>query len=232
MQVSEFAPRSLQKQLSFAVGWLCCLGWQAAMPTVAAFGSQQVLALISVCDRSYVQQGWHGALLTIAFVLLAIIFNIAAIGQMPMFERLSMILHFLGFIAVIAIYWALGPGADPEIAFTVFSDGNNWGSTGLATIVAIVGPATTFLGGDSAVHLAEELQDASYVLPRAMVSAAAINYGLGFVSTVTLMFNLGSVAEVLADPSGQPWVAVLLRVTGSTAATVILLLVMIFMVSL
>ncbi|KAK3055688.1 hypothetical protein LTR09_003609 [Extremus antarcticus] len=33
--VSEFAPRHLQKPLSFAVGWLCALGWQAAMPSVA-----------------------------------------------------------------------------------------------------------------------------------------------------------------------------------------------------
>lgn len=80
--ISEFAPRSLQKQLSFAVGWLCALGWQAAMPSVcwmslvaidqqnadiriqvAYIAAQQVLALISVCNRDYVIQGWHGALM-------------------------------------------------------------------------------------------------------------------------------------------------------------------------
>ena len=34
------------------------------MPTVAYSGALQVLALISVCNRNYVIQGWHGALLT------------------------------------------------------------------------------------------------------------------------------------------------------------------------
>jgi hypothetical protein len=36
-QVSEFAPPRLQKQLSYGVGWLCALGWQAAMPAVRTF---------------------------------------------------------------------------------------------------------------------------------------------------------------------------------------------------
>lgn len=55
--VSEFAPRRYQKPLSYTVGWLCALGWQAAMPSVAYLGAQQVLALISVCNPSYVIQG-------------------------------------------------------------------------------------------------------------------------------------------------------------------------------
>ena len=97
--------------------------------------------------------------------------------------------------------------------------------------IGMVGPTTTFLGGDSAVHLSEELKDASYVLPRAMASAAVVNYVLGFVTTVTLMFNLGNVADDLADPSGQPWVAIIYRITGSKGATIALLIVMIIMVS-
>ena len=93
----------------------------------------------------------------------------------------------------------------------------------------MVGPSSTYVGGDSAVHLSEELKDASYILPRAMISAAVITYVLGFVTTVTLMFNLGSITEDLADPSGQPWVAIIYRITGSKGATIVLLLVMIVM---
>lgn len=98
---------------------------------------------------------------------------------------------------------------------------------GLATLVGMVGPTTTYLGGDSAVHLAEELKDASYILPRAMVFAALANYALGFATTVSFMFNLGDLEEDLNHPSGQPWVAVIRRITGSQAATIVLLIVMI-----
>lgn len=79
------------------------------------------------------------------------------------------------------------------------------------------------------MHLSEELKDASYILPRAMVSAAIINYVLGFVTTVTLMSNLGNVADDLSDPSGQPWVVIVYRITGSKEATITLLVIMIVM---
>ena len=79
------------------------------------------------------------------------------------------------------------------------------------------------------MHLSEELKDASYVLPRAMASAGVINYILGFVTTVTFVFNMGDVDLDLSAPSGQPWVAVILRITGSKAATIVLIIVMIIM---
>lgn len=64
-----------------------------------------------------------------------------------------------------------------------------------------------------------------------MITAALINYTLGFVTTVTLMFNLGDISTALNDPSGQPYVAVIYEVTGSKAATIVLVCVMIIMVS-
>ncbi|KAK0836668.1 hypothetical protein LTR03_013458 [Friedmanniomyces endolithicus] len=231
---SEFASPKYQKQLSYAVGWLVCLGWQAAMPTVAYIGAQQVLALISVCNPSFVIQGWHGALLTGGYVLSAILFNTSAIGKLPILEGLAVVLHIFGFFAFVVIFWVMGPRASAEETFTTFADDNGWGSVGLATLIGMVGPTTTYLGGDSAVHLAEDLKDASYILPRAMFVAAIINCKcltesadvLGFIMTVSFMFAIGDVNADLMDPSGQPWVAVVYRITGSRAATIVLILIM------
>jgi choline transport protein len=125
----------------------------------------------------YVIKGWHGALLTMAYVSSAIVFNISAIGKMPILEGIAVVLHIFGFFAFVIIFWVMGPRAPAGETFTTFADGNGWGSLGLATMIGMVGPATTYLGSDSAVHLAEELKDASYVLPRAMFTAAVINCG-------------------------------------------------------
>ena len=62
-----------------------------------------------------------------------------------------------------------------------------------------------------------------------MVTAAVINYVLGFLTTVSFVFNMGDLAVDLQDASGQPWVAVMYRITGSRAATIVLLVVMIIM---
>lgn len=172
----------------------------------------------------------HQALMTMAFVTLAISFNTFAIGKLPVLEGLAVVLHIFGFFAFLIILWVMGPKAPAEVTFTQFADSNNWGSLGLATLIGIVGPSTTYLGADSAVHLAEELKDASYILPRAMFSAAIINYVTGFAMTVTFMFNLGDVDAALESSTGQPWVYVMYTVTGSKAATIVLVLVMTVMV--
>lgn len=119
---------------------------------------------------------------------------------------------------------------DAGKTFTTFTDANDWGSNGLAMLVGIVAPTVTFLGGDSAVHIGEELINASSTLPRAMVIAALLNYFTGIAATVTVMSNLGDITKDLADPSGQPWVAIVYRITDSKAATLVLIMVMILMV--
>lgn len=63
-----------------------------------------------------------------------------------------------------------------------------------------------------------------------MISAQLINYTLGFITTVTLMCNLGDLQVALNDPSGQPYVAVIYEVTQSKAATIVLVVIMIVMV--
>lgn len=45
--------------------------------------------------------------------------------------------------------------------------------------------------------------------------------------TVSFMFAIGDVSADLIDPSGQPWVAVVYRITGSQAATIVLILIMV-----
>lgn len=52
---------------------------------------------------------------------------------------------------------------------------------GLATLVGIITPVTAFLGADAAVHMSEELKDASKTLPRVMISTSVVNGALGFV---------------------------------------------------
>jgi choline transport protein len=47
--------------------------------------------------------------------------------------------------------------------------------------------------------------------------------------TITFMFALGDISADLSHPSGQPWVAVILRITGSRGATIVFILIMMFM---
>ncbi|KAK6434235.1 hypothetical protein LTR95_009585 [Oleoguttula sp. CCFEE 5521] len=202
-------------------------GWQAGMPAVAYIFAQQILALISVCNPDYVLQGWHGALMTIASATSAIVLSVYVMQRLTLTQGLAVAAHVIGFVAFLTVLWVKGPGSHTSASEVLinFEDLNGWGSYGLATLVAIIGPISTYIGGDSAVQLAEELQDANYVLPRAMVSASAINYVMGTVALITFMFNVGPIDDGLYIYGGQPWVTVIYRITGSKAATIMMIVI-------
>ncbi|KAK3614332.1 hypothetical protein LTR56_027319, partial [Elasticomyces elasticus] len=223
--VSEFAPPSVQKPLSYAVGWLCTLGWQTAMPAISYTTALQIVALINTCNPEYQTHGWHAALLTIAVEVFAILFNIFAINKFQLIEGIVVIIHVFGFLAIIVIFWVMGPRTPANVTFFTFQDSYGWGSSGLATLVSVVGPVASLIGADAAVHLAEELKDAAKILPRAMVTSALINYATAMIMIITLVSGIGStnnLDDLLSDPTGQPWVALVRRVTGSKAATITL----------
>lgn len=154
--------------------------------------------------------------------------SVTVMQKLSLAQGLAVGAHILGFIAFIAVLWAMGPGPQTSAydTFFTFDDTNGWGSKGLATLVGIIGPVSTFIGGDPAVHLAEELQDASYTLPRAMIYASGVNYLIGAVALITFMFNIGNPN----DPDfllyyDQPWIAVIYRITGSKAATIVFIVI-------
>lgn len=199
---------------------MCVIGWQAAMATVALATTQQLQGLITLNMPSYLAQGWHGTLFSIAITFFAIIFNTVFVNKLPVIEVFGLILHVSGFVAFLVVLWIMAPHSDPKTVWTNFEDNSGWGSVGLSTLVGILGPIVTLIGSDSSCHLAEELRDAAWVLPRAMVATSLINYALGFVMTVTIMSNLGNdVSAVLSTRFGQPWIQVLYNATGSKAGT-------------
>jgi len=75
------------------------------MPAISYTAALQVVALIATCNPDYMTQGWHAALLTIAFEVFAILFNIFAINKMPPVEGVVVIIHLFGFFAFIVIFW-------------------------------------------------------------------------------------------------------------------------------
>jgi choline transport protein len=199
---------------------MCVIGWQAAMATTAFATTQQLQGLIALNVPSYVIKGWHTTLFSIAITTFAIVWNTVFVRQLPLIEGLGLTLHVFGFFSFVVVLWVMGPRSDPKTVWTTFQDNSGWGNVGLSTLVGILGPIVTLIGSDSSCHLSEELRDAAWVLPRAMVATAIVNYSLGFVMTVTIMSTLGSdVSAILGTTYGQPWIQVLLNATESKVGT-------------
>lgn len=57
---------------------------------------------------------------------------------------------------------------------------------GLACLVGMITNAGASVGGDAAAHMAEELKNASKMLPRAMIWTIVVNGALGFIMLVSV----------------------------------------------
>ena len=105
-----------------------------------------------------------------AVLTFSIIFNTFFVSKLPILEGTVLVLHIVGFFAILVPLWVLGDMPKPasEVFFS-FTDGGQWGNTGLSCLIGMLSPVFSFLGPDSATHMSEELRDASRTLPLAMI---------------------------------------------------------------
>ncbi|KAK3324505.1 amino acid permease [Cercophora scortea] len=220
--VSEFAPAGAQRFISYITGWVSVLGWQTGLASLTFLVGTMIQGLLVLNLPEYGFQAWHGTLLVIAIAAFCIIFNTFLAKRLPMVEGMVLIIHILGFFAVLIPLWVLAPRGDPTTVFTEFTNFGMWDTTGLSFMVGLLGPVYTLIGADSAVHMSEEIKDASLVLPKAIMWAATVNGSLGWVMVITFCFTLGSIEEVLFTPTGYPFIQVFYNVTQSYAGTSIM----------
>lgn len=151
--VSEFAPRQHQKLLSYLMGWVCVLGWQASCASTAYVSGTMIQGLIVLHNRdSYVPQGWHGTLLTMAVAAFSVLFNTVFAKKLPFLEGVIVVLHIWAFFGILITLWVLSPTADAKSVFTTFTDGGGWGNQGGSTLIGISAAVLTFFGGDAAAQ--------------------------------------------------------------------------------
>lgn len=195
--VSEFAPRSQQKFLSYIVGWLAALGWQALIATTAYSAAVLILLMVSIYHPGYVEQRWHESLLMIGIGVIGTFMNTFGAKRLPILEGIVLVVHIFGFFCIIVPLWVLAPKADASDVFGTFSNFGGWPTIGTACYVGTITATGSFAGSDAAAHLAEETKDASKSVPRMIVGTVLLNGVMGLVFIITYVSRA---FHLLADP--------------------------------
>ncbi|EKG20960.1 Amino acid/polyamine transporter I [Macrophomina phaseolina MS6] len=225
--VSEFGPPQHQKFLSYVVGWLSALGWQTGVATTAFASGGILQGVIYLNYPDYVAEQWHGTLLTIAVALVAFFVNTIGAKHLPMMEAVILFMHTFGFFVILIPLWVLAPRTTASKVFGEFSNFGGWSSIGGATIVGMITPVGSFGGYDAAAHMAEEVRDASKVVPRAMIITILLNGLMGFVMIITFCFCITDLETLLSLPVAFPFVEVFKSATGSVTGATLMSIVII-----
>lgn len=81
-------------------------------------------------------------------------------------------------------------------------------------------------GADGAVHMCEEIKDASTVVPRSLIISIGLNGVLGFGMLLAVLFCLGNIDDALASPTKFPFIEIFAQAAGSGGATAMVTLIL------
>src|ERR1700744_2319833 len=182
--VAVLAPRRSRRFISYLTGWLCAFTWQTCVAGCAYFSGTLMQSLIALNHPSYNPKGWHGSLLTIAFICISVLCNTLLARRLPMMEGILIFVHIIGIVIFIPV-WVLSPRREGGGPLTEFYNPNAWMSDGVAFMVGMTGPITCLIGFDSAIHMAEEAKDSSRIVPRTLLIGYGMNGIRGLFVVIT-----------------------------------------------
>lgn len=194
---------------SYIIGWLTSLAWIATVATETIFAGTMIQgAIILDNENSYDAKRWHGTLLAWLVIAVGIFVNVVIPGALPKFEIFIIVFHIAGFIAILAALWATAPHSSAHFVFTTSLNEGGWPTQGLSYCVGFLGNVATFVGADASVHMAEEVENSAWNIPRAIIASMCINGMVGFAMMLTVLFCLGDVDSVLGTATGYPFIQV------------------------
>jgi len=151
--VSMLAPEGQRKFLSYIVGWVTMLGWQALVASGGFVASNAIIGLMTMNDTDFKAESWQTIMLFWATILFAILTNTFISYAIPKIEAFILMLHIMGFFAILIpmVYWA--PHGSASDVFLSFANNGGWSSQGLSFMVGMIGPVFALVGADSSVHV-------------------------------------------------------------------------------
>ncbi|KAF2790260.1 amino acid transporter-like protein [Melanomma pulvis-pyrius CBS 109.77] len=216
---SEFAPPKLQKWLSYASGWMSTLGWIASTSSAAFVVTTLIEAMIEITDADFAFKNWQYTLIMLVFLVITIFLNTWGAKVLPMLHTISLFAHIAGFFITFIALWAMCPRNDPKDVFLDVVNSGGWSNVGTSCLISQVTVIYCNLGSDSIVHISEEVEDASLIVPRAMWWSYLVNVFSGILMLITMLFCIGPLEDVLE--SDVPYLTLFVN-TGSSGMALFL----------
>ncbi|KAL9089034.1 MAG: hypothetical protein Q9159_002752 [Coniocarpon cinnabarinum] len=215
LMVALLAPPKYSKFLSYVAGWINVIAWQVA-GTPVLYTAAEVLEGITMLEHpQYSMTDWQQTLVMIAVLTISLLTNTLLARQFPTLETIILLVHVLGFFGVFVPLVYLSPKDGSRKIFDGLENPGGWSSPGLAFLIGTSQMMTNFIGVDGATHLAEEIPNASKVIPRAMMVTVLLNGITGLAMLLALFFCATDLNAAINSPIGQPFIVVFQQAVGT-----------------
>lgn len=140
------APPKYSKFLSWFTGWVSTIGWNANTAAGAFFGATVIQGLLVINYPDYPYERWHGTLLLYAALVVVVLVNTIGARLLPKIEGMILILHTLGFFAVLIPLVYLAPHGSASFVFKDFLLESGWNNKGVAWLIGLISTNLPFIG--------------------------------------------------------------------------------------
>lgn len=127
-------------------GWLTSIAWVAVLATGSIFVGTMIQGLLILNYPNYKPQRYQGTLLCWAVIAVAVFINTIVSSLLPMIEGLILIVHVLGFFAVLIPLIYTSRHVTATDVFRTSFNGGNWPTQGLSYCIGFIGNVATFVG--------------------------------------------------------------------------------------
>lgn len=122
------------------------IAWQACVASASFLTGTLLQGLMVLNYPNYVYERWHGTFLLYAVMIISLIFNTVLAKQLPNVERAMLVLHIIGFFAILIPLVVLAPHGSAHDVFAVFSNSGAFGTQGVSFFVGLVTSVFAFVG--------------------------------------------------------------------------------------
>ncbi|OOF98668.1 hypothetical protein ASPCADRAFT_394077 [Aspergillus carbonarius ITEM 5010] len=219
---SILAPASSKRFLSHITGSITIIAWETVAVGNYVVSASVLQGTVELGQPQYESKGWHVTFITWGILLISLLVVTYLGVVLPAIEIFILVIHIFGFFAVLFSLIALGPQSNAPSVFSMLVDLGNWHDITLSSFVGLQGTAVAFVGMDGAIHMAEEVENSSMVVPQSMLLAILINGALGFAMLLTILLKSGDIQALLDSDTKYPFMFVLENSTQSKSAAIIL----------
>ncbi|KAM5344334.1 hypothetical protein ACJ41O_012871 [Fusarium nematophilum] len=210
----HLAPSGIKRFATWIQGWATWFGYVSLLAGIANVTIILLESMINLNHPNYIAGGWHTSVLVIAMCVLQGVMNVYAFKLIPWIELVAGVLHVCLFVVFVVVLAVMGTRNDSSFWLSR-NISSGWEDTYISWNLGMLTCVWSFTG--NAIHMSEETRKAKSAVPRAMFWSIFMNGVLGFVMVNVLLAVMGSVEDILAQPSAILYI--LNNVTGSQKAT-------------
>lgn len=130
-------------------------------------------------------------------------------------------MHILGFFGILVTLTYLAPHGTSKDVFATYLTLGGY-NPGTSFFVGLITAVFAFLGADGAVHMCEEIKNASTVVPYSLLTSIGINGTLGFAMLIAILFCIGDINTALTSATGFPFIEIFTQATRSTGGATVM----------